>query len=76
MTVGEDEGFYRMGENGSYSAFPTSRLLFYIMTKRNNMTLVLLHIYSVQQEVNLTRSKLVFTCKINLYVYTVLFRVE
>lgn len=72
MTVGEDEGFYRMVENGSYSAFPTSRLLFYIMTKRNNMTLVLLHIYSVQQEVNLTRSKLVF--KINLYVYTVLFR--
>lgn len=74
MTAGEDEGFYRMGENGSYSAFPTSRLLFYIVTKRNNMTLVLLHIYSVQQEVNLTRSKLVF--KINLYVYTVLFRVE
>lgn len=74
MTAGEDEGFYRMGENGSYSAFPTSRLLFYIMTKRNNMTLVLLHIYSVQQEVNLTRSKLVF--KIYLYVYTVLFRVE
>lgn len=74
MTVGEDEGFYRMGENGSYSAFPTSRLLFYIVTKRNNMTLVLLHIYSAQQEVNLTRSKLVF--KINLYVYTVLFRVE
>lgn len=74
MTAGEDEGFYRMGENGSYLAFPTSRLLFYIVTKRNNMTLVLLHIYSVQQEVNLTRSKLVF--KINLYVYTVLFRVE
>lgn len=74
MTVGEDEGFYRMGENGSYSAFPTSRLLFYIVTKRNNMTLVLLHIYSVQQKVDLTRSKLEF--KINLYVYTVLFRVE
>lgn len=74
MTAGEDEGFYRMGENGSYSAFPSSRLLFYIVTKRNNMMLVLLHIYSVQQKVNLTRSKLVF--KINLYVYTVLFRVE
>lgn len=74
MTAGEDEGFYRMGENGSYSAFPTSRLLFYIVTKRNNMTLVLLHINSVQQKVDLTRSKLVF--KINLYVYTVLFRVE
>lgn len=74
MTAGEDECFYRMGENGSYSAFPTSRLLFYIVTKRNNMTLVLLHIYSVQQKVDLTRSKLVF--KINLYVYTVLFRVE
>lgn len=74
MTAGEDEGFYRMGENGSYSAFPTSRLLFYIVTKRNNMMLVLLHIYSVQQKVNLTRSKLVV--KINLYVYTVVFRVE
>lgn len=45
MTVGEDEGFFRMDENGSYSAFPTSRLLFYIMTKRNNITLVLLHVH-------------------------------
>lgn len=33
MTVGEDEGFYHKDENGSYSAFPTSRLLFYIMTE-------------------------------------------
>lgn len=34
MPVGEDEGFYRMDENGSYSSFPPSRLLFYIMTER------------------------------------------
>lgn len=45
MTVGEDEGFYHMDENGSYSAFPTSRLLFYIVTKRNNITLVLFHVH-------------------------------
>lgn len=44
MTAGEDEGFYHMDENGSYSDFPTSRLLLYIMTKRNNMALVLLYI--------------------------------
>lgn len=47
MIVGEDEGFYCMGENGIYLVFLILRLLFYIVIKRNNMMLVLLYIYFV-----------------------------